>query len=206
MTNILHIDSSPRGRRSHSRKLSAEVAEKWKAEAGGDAVVVHHDLSKESIGLIDEAWIGAAYTPEGDRTPAMRHALESSERLIDEVLVADKIVIGVSMVNFGIPPVLKAWIDQVVRVGRTFQAHPLQGLARGKQAVLVVSAGGDYTEGSPIAHLDAAVPQLRAVLGFIGITDVTVLRIVANGGDELLETSFAKARAVLAEPAARIAQ
>lgn len=119
MAHLLHIDASPRSERSHSRRLTREFVEGWKQAHPAD-VVTYRDVGRSWIPHVDELWIAAAYTPPDQRTPQMWEAIEISDQLVDEFLAADLYVIGVPMYNFSIPSSLKAYIDQIVRIGRTF--------------------------------------------------------------------------------------
>jgi len=134
--------------------------------------VLYRDLAAHPVKPLDAAWIAAAYTPEAARTPEHTQALAVSDELIGELEQADEFVIGVAMHNFSIPSVLKLWIDQVVRNGRTFskgEGGP-QGLLRGKKATVVIASGGVYESGTPAAAFNFVEPYLKTMLGFIGIT------------------------------------
>lgn len=184
MTTLLKLDSSPMGERSVSRKLTGKFADTW-LKKHLDGRIVERDLTTLNLGVIDGLWVGAAYTPEASRTEDQAAALRVSDNLIAELQGADEYVFGVPMHNFGIPSTLKLWIDQISRVGKTFSygAGGPKGLLTGKKATLLLATGGVYTQGSAMAALDFVTPYLRAVLGFLGITDVTV--IVAEGTSQL---------------------
>ena len=172
MAVLLHLDSSPL-ESSISRELTREFVNTWKG-THWDGAVLYRDLAKQPLQPIDAAWIGAAYTPEAVRTPEHQRALAVSEELIGELERADEFVIGVAMHNFSIPSVLKLWIDQVVRKGRTFsygEGGP-QGLLRGKKATVVIASGGVYESGTPAAAFNFVEPYLKTMLGFIGVTDL----------------------------------
>ncbi len=140
MTHLLHIDASPRGERSQSRRLTRELVDSWRAGHPG-VTVTHRDVGHDPPPHVDEAWIAAAFAPPAERTRAMHAALRTSDELIDELLAADVWVIGVPMYNFGVPSGFKAYIDQIVRVGRTFAfepedaGEPYKPLVRGKRGV-----------------------------------------------------------------------
>ena len=153
----------------------------------------------QSLPPVDAAWIYAAFTPEATRQPEQIAALAPSDQLLDELERADEIVIGVAMHNFSIPSVLKLWIDQIVRSGRAFSygANGPEGLLKGKKATILVASGGVYEPGTPMAAYDFIEPYLRTVLGFIGITDVTFVKV---GGTAQLR-SGAVARETLLAPA-----
>ena len=185
MPTLLKLDSSPMGERSISRKLTTRFADSWlKAHPGG--TVITRDLPSLSLPVVDSSWVGAAYTPEAARTPEQNKVLSVSEALIAELQRADEYVLGVPMHNFSIPSTLKLWIDQVVRAGKTFAytSSGPAGLLTGKKATLLIASGGTYDPGTALASLNFVNPYLRAVFGFIGITDVTI--IAAEGTAQLM--------------------
>jgi FMN-dependent NADH-azoreductase len=185
MPTLFHLDTSPL-ESSISRELTREFAKTWKATHPG-GTVVHRDLSATPLKPIDGLWIGAAYTPAAARTAEQNAELALSEELITELEAADEYVFGVAMHNFSIPSVLKLWIDQIVRVGRTFayDAAGARGLLQGKKATVVVASGGVYEAGTPSAAFNHIDPYLKTILGFIGVTDVT---FVAAAGAAQLRT------------------
>lgn len=206
MTSVLHIDSSPRGERSHSRRLTRELIRTWRLLHPADTVT-YRDLDAEPPAPVTQDWIAAAFSGPDARTPAMRSALEQSDRLIGELLGADVLVIGVPMYNFGIPAPLKAYIDQIVRIGRTFlfepqdASAPYKPLVSGKRAVVIVASGdAGYEPGGPLAAFNQVEPYLRTVLAFIGIRE---LDFVYAGNDdfggERLARSLERARRELGE-------
>lgn len=185
MATLLKIDSSPMGENSISRKLTAQFAASWKkAHTGGE--VISRDLTRTELAPVNGLWIGAAYTPEDARSREQQEALAVSDTLIAELQRADEYVIGVPMHNFSIPSTLKLWIDQVARRGKTFSygADGPKGLLTGKKATLLVASGGVYEHGTAMASLNFVAPYLRAVFGFLGVTDVTI--IAAEGTAQLM--------------------
>jgi FMN-dependent NADH-azoreductase len=176
MPTLLQIDSSP-SPRSVSRELTAEYVKKWK-EANPQGTVVVRDLVQNPPAPVNSAWIGAAFIPANARTAEQNAALSLSEELIDELLSADEIVIGVAMHNFSIPSSLKLWIDQVVRVGRTFsrEQNGYVGFVTGKKATILQASGGDFSESSPLSAYNHADTYLAAVFGFLGVTDLKVIK------------------------------
>ena len=125
--------------------------------------------------------------------------------LIDELLAADTIVLAVPMHNFGPPSTLKAWIDHVVRVGRTvsYSQKGPEGMLKGRRAILVLARGGVYSDG-PARPFDFQEPYLRAILGFIGITDIDVVPVEgiamsAIGPEKALTSAMARSRKVLSQ-------
>lgn len=169
---LLHVNVSPRGEGSISRRLSTELIETL-AGAVGPLEVLERDLTVEAPGFVDAAWIEASGTEPQARSEAQRLALAESDRLVAELLAADVLVIATPVYNFGLPAVLKAWIDQVARARITFRytAEGPVGLLRDKRAYVVMSSGGTQL-GGPV---DYASTHLRHVLGFLGIRDVTLI-------------------------------
>jgi FMN-dependent NADH-azoreductase len=131
--------------------------------------------------------VGAAYTPEDARTEEQKKQLAMSDVLVAELQTADEYVFGVPMHNFGIPSILKLWIDQVARAGKTFSysAAGPEGLLKGKKATLVIASGGVYDQGTAREGYNFVTPYLRTVFGFLGITDV---HFIAAGGTKELMT------------------
>jgi FMN-dependent NADH-azoreductase len=173
MGTLLRIDSSPLGSEaSFSRQLTDEHVQGWR-EANPGGQIVTRDLATSKLPLMSAEWIGAAYTPEANLTARQKEVLATSDQLIAELEAADEFAIGVPMHNFSIPAVLKLWIDQVVRIGKTFtyeNGAPV-GLLRGKKAVFLVASGGAYEPGTPMAAMNFVEPYLRTIFGFIGVTD-----------------------------------
>jgi FMN-dependent NADH-azoreductase len=180
MATLLHIDSSPLYDRSVSRQLSGAFVDRWKSLHPG-ATVIDRDLNATSLSPISAEWIGAAYTSEDARTPQQKKLLALSETLLAELERADEYVIGVPMHNFGVPSVLKLWIDQISRVGKTFSYDDgtPKGLLVGKQATFIVATGGFYDPQTQMASFNFVEPYLRSLFGFLGVTDAT---FVTAGG------------------------
>jgi FMN-dependent NADH-azoreductase len=172
MPTLLHLDSSPL-ETSISRELTREFVSAWRQKSPS-GTVIYRNLSVSAPAPINQAWIGAAYTPEAARTEEQKAVLALSDVLIAELEEADEIVIGVAMHNFSIPSVLKLWIDQIARVGKTFSysANGAEGLLKDRTATILVSTGGVYDAGTPSASMNFVEPYLRAVLKFLGITDI----------------------------------
>ncbi len=171
---LLQIDSSARST-SVTRKLTAKFVEEWQKNHL-DGEVVQRDLATTLLPHITDDW-GGTYLEASQMTPAHRSYLVTSDQLIAEVQAADTIVIGAPMYNFAIPSSLKAWIDQVVRVGKTvsYGASGPRGLLEDKKVVVITSRGGAYSKGTPGEKFDFQEPYLRHIFGFIGITDVTFI-------------------------------
>lgn len=176
---------------SISRELSAEFTRAWKM-AHPQGKVIRRDLAASAPKPLDQAWIQASFMDPAALTPAQREILGESDTLIAELEDADEVVIGVAMHNFAIPSALKLWIDQVVRRGRTFSysAAGPAGMLKGKKATVLSASGGTYEPGTPLGVMNFMDPYLKAVLGFIGISDVTF--VTAGGAAQLMRGSLTR--------------
>lgn len=176
MSTLLHLDSSPLYSHSVSRELSRAFVDQWKA-SNPNGTVIERDLYATPIPPITAEWVGASYTPEDQRQPAQRQILALSNSLLAELQQADEYVVGVPMHNFGVPSVLKLWIDQIARAGKTFSyaGGKAEGLLRGKKATFIVATGGVYDAQTQMASFNFVEPYLRSVFGFFGVTDTTFL-------------------------------
>ena len=194
MNTLLIVNSSPRST-SVSRRLAGHVAQEWAAH-NPDGRILERDLAAQPLPFLTESWIQASGTPAEQRTPEQRQALALSDALIDELLAADVIVLGVPMHNFSIPASLKAWFDLITRAGKTFsygEKGPV-GLLPGKQVVAIVSRGGSYGEGTPASAADFQIPYLRHMLGFVGLKNVTVIEADKQAfGPDVAEQAVANA-------------
>jgi len=176
MPTLLHIDSSPLYGTSVSRQLTHAFVDQWEA-AHPDGAVIDRDLNATPIPPITAEWVGAAYTPEEARTPEQKNLLALSDTLLAEIAQADEYVFGVPMHNFGVPSVLKLWIDQIARAGKTFayvNGSP-KGLLAGKKATFIIATGGKYDAQTQMASFNFVEPYLRSVFAFLGVTDTTFL-------------------------------
>ena len=171
---LLQIDSSARAG-SVTRRLTTKFAEEWRTNHP-TGEVIHRDLATTMLPLITDDWNATQIEPS-KLTPAHRNYLSTSDVLIDEVQAADTLVIGAPMYNFAIPSLLKAWIDQIVRIGKTvaYGPHGPHGLLGNKKVFVVTARGGAYEKGTPRANFDFQEPYLRVIFGFIGLTDVTFI-------------------------------
>jgi FMN-dependent NADH-azoreductase len=199
MTTILHLRCSPRGAAAFSSRMAEEVIARLQQHHSG-ARLVFRDLAADPPPLVDAAFSAAILGAPGDVPPA----LEASETLIHELEAADVLVIATPMHNYGVPAVLKAWVDQIVRIHRTFASTPAGkvGKLRDRPAWLIVASGGWFTGPSPSgasAQPDFLTPYVRAVLSTIGITDLHILTLegVTRGAD-IADAAFARARTALA--------
>lgn len=182
MPQLLHVSASPRGDASASRRLGREIV----AALGRDAPgldVRERDLGAEPPPHPGAGFVAASLMPEDRRGPAERRALALSERLIGEIEAAEMLVLSTPMHNFTVPSPLKAWLDHVVRPGRTFRSTPAGkvGLLADRPVLVAVTCGGRTGDG---AQRDFVTPYLRYVLATIGLEDVETLRLerVGRGG------------------------
>jgi FMN-dependent NADH-azoreductase len=196
---LLRVDSSAR-RNSVSRHLTGHFAEAWQQEHP-DGTVIERDLSTTVVPHITDEWVHAIHTDPATLTAEQMQVLQLSDALVEELLEADTIVIGAPMYNFAIPAPLKAWIDQVVRVGKTvlFAASGPQGILKGKKVYVVTSRGGAFRPGTPTERFDHQEPYLRHILAFIGLTDVTFIHAENQRPGELGEKAKAAAIAQIRE-------
>lgn len=164
---VLHIDASARRQGSTTRDLSTDIVSRL-----APARIIRRDLSTP-LPLLTEAWVDANFTPPNSRTDEQRKTLALSDQLVQELKDADTIVIGLPIYNFSVPAAFKAWIDLVARAGVTFaySENGPRGLLTGKRAILAVASGGTAVD----SDIDFATGYARHVLGFIGITDVSVI-------------------------------
>ena len=196
---LLHLDASPRGARSHSRKLGQEFLANWRVSHPTGQVIVR-DVGHEPPPYITEAWVEGAFAPADTQSLAAREAIAISNRYVDELLAADQLVITTPIYNLSLPAALKAWIDQIVRLGRTVtqSSDGFEGLAKNKRAVVIVASGSDSRPHSPGGAYNFLEPYLRAVLSFIGITDVQFIYAHSlNAGNPAGPSAIAEAQATL---------
>lgn len=209
MTTLLHIDSSARPGRSgthrhgsHTRRLTARFVEQWQ-RLNPTTKVLHRDLGTQPPAPVTGAWIQAAFTPEHAREPWMREVLAASDALVDELLEAELIVAGVPMYNFAPPAQFKAYIDNIVRVGRTFGFDRSRNgepywplLTEHRKRLVVLSSRGDYgyAPGERIAASNHVEPSVRTAFAYIGITQMwSVAAEYDEFADQRLVASIARA-------------
>ena len=193
---ILHIDSSILGGYSVSRSLSSQIVARQQAQHP-DSQVIYRDLVADAALHLSDRHM-AVFQGGAVTDPALGADLAVGGAYIDDLFAADIIVIGVPMYNFSIPSQLKAWVDRISVAGKTFRytANGPEGLVpKGKKVFLASSRGGIYTGDSPVAAFEHQESYLKAVLAFIGLTDVTVIRAEGLGlGDEAKAAAIAKAK------------
>ncbi len=178
---------------SVSRGLASRLVERLAAGLP-QVEVVTRDVS-QAIAPVDAAFAAATNTPESERTEAMRERLGESDALVQELEATDVLVVSTPIYNFGVPSTLKAWVDAVARVRRTFHYTPdgPEGLLADRKVFLIVTSGGTEIEG----EVDFATPWLRHMLGFLGLHDVEVIAAAGlmRGGEEAVAAAYAEADA-----------
>ena len=167
--NILQINSSARREGSHSTRLAERIVARLR-EADPEATLAVRDLTATPHPILDEAALGALFTPAVQRTVEQAARVAQDDALIAEIQAADVVVLGVPMYNFGVPVQLKNWIDAISRAGVTFRysANGPEGLLGGKKVYVALARGGKYRN----TPADSQVPYLETVLAFLGMTDV----------------------------------
>lgn len=176
MKKLLVIESSPNGSFSISRQVTDKLVQHLKTKNPG-IEIKNLDLNTNPVPHLTGATITAMFSPVENYSQELKDAIALSDKLTDEFLWADEIVLSVPMWNFGVPSVVKAYIDHISRAGRTFKFGPngLEGLAAGRKVYLVVASGSVFSEG-PFAPYDQVVPYIKTFFGFIGINQVEVIR------------------------------
>lgn len=178
MATILHIDASAQSiERSISRKLSAQFLETWVA-ARPDDTVIRRDIGENPPGFVSAKWIEACFTPEEKRTPELVDVLKESDELIAELTAADVVLLATPMYNYGMPAALKAWVDRVIRIGKTFSFdldrgdYPLESILGGKTLVALTSKGEfGFAPGGIRENMNFLDGHIEAVAHYLGLAD-----------------------------------
>lgn len=178
MTTLLHIDASARISRSLSRDLSKTFVDTWHAVRPDDEII-RRDVGRMPPPAMTESWIGAVFTKPADRTPDQNHTVALSDVLIDELSRAEIVVLGTPMYNYGMPAALKAWVDQVVRIDKTFTFDlargdfPLEPILLGKTLVLLSACGEfGFEPGGIRDHMNHLDTHIRAIKHYFGVDDM----------------------------------
>lgn len=194
--NILQINASARRESSNSTRVANSIVARLRS-ANPEASLTLRDLAVTPHPVLDEAALGALFTPAEQRTAEQAARVALDDALIAEIQAAAAIVLGVPMYNFGVPVQLKNWIDAIARNGVTFRytEQGPEGLLKGKTVYVALARGGSYRG----TEADSQVPYLKTVLGFLGMTDVHFIYAEGlNMGAEAAERGFAQAEADLA--------
>ena len=201
--NVLHIDSGILGDHSVSRRLTAAVTARIAAGQPGVAVI-YRDLVADPLPHLSGAHLTAANAGDGDIDTRLAADIAAASAVLEEFLAADTVVLGAPMYNFSLPSQLKAWIDRIAVSGRTFRytAEGPEGLAGDKKVIVVSTRGGLYSTG-PAAAMDHQESYLKTVFGFLGITDVEIVRAEGlNLGADSKDAAISQAERVIAGKAA----
>lgn len=186
ITRILRIDSSSRLEGSHSRELADYFQNTWYKKYPDDEVIVR-DVVKNPVPHIANLTIAGFYTPQPQQTEAIKQAIALSDQLIEELKSVDVLLLSVPMYNFSVPSALKAWIDQIVRIGRTFayDGTNFTGLATVKRAYVICAYGASgYTDDGTFSTFNFLEPYLKGLLSFLGIENLQFFNLQATTGDE----------------------
>ncbi|MEM8570190.1 MAG: NAD(P)H-dependent oxidoreductase [Pseudomonadota bacterium] len=202
MPTLLRIDASARFQGSQSRALADKFVDAWKSKTSGGTIVTR-DLAKTPTPHVDADSTAAFTTAPEDRTPALDAAAAHSDALIEEFQSADEVLIATPVYNFGTPSVLKAYVDNLVRAGKTFSYDPtagFSGLAQPKCAYLAIAYGASGYVGGAMASMDFLKPYLESVLTFIGIPKIETVYVEGTAFDPAAaEKSRAEADANIAK-------
>lgn len=192
MKRVLHIISSPRSKSSISKKLGNAVVEKITAKYP-ESILKKRDLTNPLFPHLEENHINAFFTPAEHRSPEQLEFVKLSDTVIAELQEADIIIIEAPLYNFSITSTLKSWLDHIARAGVTFRydENGPEGLIKNKKVYLAFSSGGIYSEGERQAY-DFVVPYLEKTLGFMGMTDISVIRAEGLSVPVIQETALQK--------------
>lgn len=200
MKDLLVINSSARSSRSITRQLTHYTGEQW-SSADPKRTLHHLDVGLQPPSPINESWIAAAYTPLPQRTQAMQDALRESDLYVDQLIAADAIVIGAPLYNFGPPAQLKAFFEQSVRIGRTFDFGsdpeiPYVGLLPDTPVLVITSSGATVASSGDALHQRTYLePEVRSVLSLMGLNRVTFACVDGQQADpDYLSAAIARAR------------
>lgn len=204
MSTILVITASPRGERSVTRALSTHFAHAW-AQLHPQDTILLRDIGHHPVPHVTEPWVVGSFAGPEAQTTESKAAIAVSDQLVDEFLSADRFVFAVPMYNFNIPSTFKAYVDQIVRPGKTFAVGPngYEGLVKDKKALFITSSGGAYPSGTAMAPYNFQEPYLRVIFKFIGVTEVEFITADnMNQGEDTAKLSREKAENALKDLAA----
>ena len=189
MKQLLRLDCSARIAGSHSRELADYFEQQW-TMANPAGIVVRRDLAQQPVPHIQDNTIEGFYTPAEYVTPEVIKATALSDELIAELKAADEVLISSPLYNLNVPSSLKAYLDQVVRIGHTFNRNEsgFYGLLENKVAYLITAKGGVY-KGTPMEQYDFQAPYLQAILGYMGIQQQTVLSLEGTSDSRVVENN-----------------
>ncbi|MCF2501311.1 FMN-dependent NADH-azoreductase [Dyadobacter chenhuakuii] len=197
---ILHIDCSVRNEESDSRQLSGYFLGQLR-DKNSDIQVDYLDLAVTAPRHPSPLFIEGIYCPPDQRTPEMLEELAESDTLVDRMLDAELYVIGMPMYNFTVPSIFKAFIDNIVRAGRTYRGTStgIEGVLTDKRAVVINTRGVDFSQ-DKMASMDQLQPYLTTIFGFIGLTDIHFINVfpVKFSSEELRNKAILNAQREIA--------
>ncbi|WP_343625590.1 FMN-dependent NADH-azoreductase [Flavobacterium lindanitolerans] len=190
---LLRVITSFKGKESMSFQLGNAIVEKIKTQHPEIDTVIRN-LTKDEIPHLNELHFNSFMTLAQNLSAELKDAISYSNDALEELLPADILVIDVPMYNLSIPSSLKAWIDHIVRVGITFRysENGAEGLLKDKKVFLAIASGGIFSEG-PLKEFDLTEKYMRNVLGFLGITDITVFRVEGSAIPQFKDEALPKA-------------
>jgi len=193
---LLRIDGSSRIQQSESRKMADYFVNHWKAKYP-ETEIITRNIIEHPIPHISQKTIEGFYTDPANLTNELKEALTTSDTLIQELMESDLLLLSTPMYNFGLPSAVKAWIDHIVRINKTFgvaEDHSFYGMTKNSKAYIITSAGAVYSN-EQMQHFDFLSPYLKTVLGLIGITDVHFISLEGTTLDpNFFSTSSLKAK------------
>lgn len=190
---VLHLISSPQGEMSVTKKIGNTIIDKIKEKYPG-SIVKEKDLATSPFPHLDKLQIQSWFTPVEDRSPEQLRAIKISEEAIAEMDEADIYVIDAPFYNFAIPSTLKAYLDHIARPGITFKYNESgysEGLLKNKKAYVAIASSGVYSEGE-FQAFDFVSLYLKFILGFLGITDISFIRVEGLRLEGIKETAYQK--------------
>lgn len=213
MATVLKIDASARVTRSLSRGLTTAFTQQWLKSRPNDTLITR-DVGLNPPPAITEAWIAAAFTASEKRTLDQQEVLKVSDQLLEELEPANLIVLGTPMYNYGMPAALKAWIDQVIRIGRTFSfdlargEQPIEPILTGKTLAILSSSGeGGFELGGMNAAINYLDPHIVTASRLLGVSEHHVIRIeYQEFGDDRHQQSIQSAHAAILDLVQQLTQ
>ncbi|EIV94089.1 FMN-dependent NADH-azoreductase [Frankia sp. QA3] len=176
MPHLLHVDASLAQEGSTSRSLAAAFIDAWRA-ARPEGTVTYRDLALTPPPHLDWATLSAGFTPPEQHTPEQAEGVKLREELIVELEAADELLLSLPMYNYSVPSAFKAWVDQVILIGRTVRQPPEQSVLAGRRVTVIATQGGSYAVGTPKEGWDHQLPFVAHVLESLGATDVELIRV-----------------------------
>jgi FMN-dependent NADH-azoreductase len=198
MDTLLRIDSSGKGSQSVTQQLTKAFVERWQ-EANPQGKLVSRDLMVSELPYVNENIVGAYYTAVDQLTQSQKQLLQPSEEMIAELFAANTWVFGVPMYNFAAPAVFKAYIDLIIRAGKTFsyEGGSPKGLLENKKLYVITASGADYSLPA-MQSMDFLEPYVRTIFGFVGVQDITFIKVFGHQ-PAIVEEQIGKAKAKIEE-------